>query len=128
MLRRSFIVSLLLCFGLGAAYGAVKTYASGEIVDLEQRTRDRVQMYLVNTPIMTEDPYITIAINANGTRYEGEFLPGSRHELFPGFWKIHETVQLRVDKHFMYLKREDGSEAKFLILSKSPMKSARNSE
>ena len=44
----------------------------------------------------------------------------------PGFWNAGESVVLRLDKHFMYLKREDGSEAKFLIIDKAPLHSARN--
>jgi hypothetical protein len=118
MLRRSFIFSGLLLLAFIAAYGVERTYISGLIVDVQQGTRDRVQLYIVNTPIMTEEPYVTIAVEVNGTRYEGEFLPASRRELFPGFWKNDENVPVRVEKHFIYLKREDGSEAKFLLLNK----------
>jgi hypothetical protein len=77
------------------------------------------------TPILTEDAYVTIAVDVNGKRYEGEFLPGDRHELFPGLWKSDEPVPTRIEKHFLYLKGEDGSEAKFLILSKSPRRCGR---
>lgn len=117
MLRRSLIFPVLLLIAV-IAYGVERTYISGRILEVQQRTRDRVQLYVVNTPIITEDPYVTIAVDVNGTLYEGEFLPASRHELFPSFWKSDEMVALRLEKHFMYLKREDGSEAKFLILSK----------
>jgi hypothetical protein len=75
---------------------------------------------------MTEEPYVTIAVDVDGVRYEGEFLPRSQHEILPGFWKADESVLLRLEKHFMYLKREDGSEVKFLILAKSPSHAPRN--
>jgi hypothetical protein len=111
---------------LSAAHGAQREWVTGKILGLQQHERDRVQLYIVNTPIMTEDPYFTIAVDVNGMRYEGEFLPHSMREFLPGFWTAGESVLLRVDKHFMYLKREDGSEAKFLIIDKAPLHSARN--
>ena len=55
------------------------------------------------------------------------FLPGSRHEMVPSSRESDESVLLRIEKHFMYLKREDGLEAKFLIVSKSPLHSAQES-
>jgi hypothetical protein len=112
---------------LPAAYGVQREYVSGKVTSVQENTRDRVQLYVVNTPIMAEDPYVTIAVDAAGTRYEGEFLPGSRREIFPGSWKTDESVLVRIGKHFMYLKREDGSQAKFLIVSKSPLHSAQES-
>jgi hypothetical protein len=111
---------------LSSVYSAQREYVSGTILELRQQERDRVQLYIVNTPIMTEEPYFTIAVGVNGMRYEGEFLPRTPHEMLPGFWKTDEDVQVRLEKHFMYLKREDGSEAKFLILNKSPLHTAGN--
>jgi len=127
MTRRTTTVWLFVLLALGGARAAQREYLSGTILDIRQQERDRVLLYIVNTPIMTEDPYFTIALDVNGMRYEGEFLPRSQHEMLPSFWKADETVQLRLDKHFMYLKREDGSEVKFLILSKSAIHSAQNS-
>src|ERR1700675_1616306 len=120
MLGRISTVCLIVMLTFAAAQSAQQGYVSGRIVDLQQGSRDCVQLYLVNTPILTEDSYVTFAVDVNGKHYEGEFLPGNRHELFPGLWKTHEPVPTRIEKHFLYLKREDGSEAKFLILSKSP--------
>ncbi len=111
---------------LSAAHGVQREYVTGKIVDIQQHERDKVQLYIVNTPIMTEEPYFTIAVDVNGIRCEGEFLPHTMREFFPGLWSPGENVELRLDKHFMYLKREDGSEAKFLILDKRPVHSARN--
>jgi hypothetical protein len=67
---------------------------------------------------MTEDPYVAISVDLNGRVYEGEFLPRNRQELFPDSWKVDGFVLVRLDKHFMYLKHEDGSEAKFLLMGK----------
>jgi hypothetical protein len=125
---RAVIVSLVALLGVVAARGAQQGFVSGKIVDVQQRSRERVQLYVVNTPIVREDPYVTMSVEVGGTRYDGEFLPSSGHELFPGRWKTDESVQLRIEKHFMYLKREDGSEGKFLIVHKSPLHSARESQ
>jgi hypothetical protein len=120
-------VGLVVLMTLLPTYGVQREYASGKIASVQQHTRDRVQLYVVNTPIVAEDPYVTIAVDVDGTRYEGEFLPGSRREIFPGFWKADESVLVRIEKRFMYLKRADGSEGKFLIVSKSPLHSAQES-
>jgi hypothetical protein len=119
MLRRMVNACSFLLVAVSAGYGVQRDYVSGTIREIRQHERDRVELYIVNTPIVTPEPYYTIAIDVNGTRYQGEFLPHSRHEMLPSFWSADETVRLRLDKHFMYLKREDGSEVKFLILSKS---------
>jgi hypothetical protein len=125
MRRRSICVGLIVLAGLSASYAAQAEYVSGRILDIRQQKRDRVLLYIVNTPIMTEDAYFTISVEVNGTRYEGEFLPRTPHEMLPGLWTADESVQVRLDKHFMYLKREDGSNAKFLIVNKTSEHSAR---
>lgn len=125
MPRRTAISLLLLLMGVAAGYAAQREYLSGTILELRQQERDRVELYIVNTAIVTPEPYYTIAIDVNGMRYEGEFLPHNPHEMLPSFWKADEKVALRIDKHFMYVKREDGSEVKFLILNKSALHAER---
>src|SRR5215472_13163707 len=125
MWRRSAISLFLLLMVVSAGYAAQREYVSGTILELRQQERDRVQLYIVNTAIVTPEPFYIIAIDVNGTRYEGEFLPHNPHEMLPSFWKAEEDVSLRLDKHFMYVKREDGSEVKFLILNKSPLHAER---
>ena len=125
MLRRRAIAFFLVVLAVSAGSAAQREYVSGTILELRQEERDRVQLYIVNTAIVTPEPYYTIAIDVNGTRYEGEFLPHNRHEMLPSFWKADENVSLRLDKHFMYVKREDGSEVKFLILNKSALHAER---
>jgi hypothetical protein len=126
MVTKTLTVWIIVLAALSAAHGAQREWITGKILGLQQHERDRVEFYIVNTPIMTEDSYFTIAVDVNGIRYEGEFLPHTTREFFPGFSTAGESVVLRLDKHFMYLKREDGSEAKFLIIDKAPLHSARN--
>jgi hypothetical protein len=121
MLRRIATSCLFLLAAISAGFGVQREYVSGTILEIRELERDRVQLYIVNTAITTEEPYYTIAVDVNGTRYEGEYLPHNLREMLPGFWKPDASVVLRVDKHFMYLKREDGSEAKFLILKRSQL-------
>jgi hypothetical protein len=128
MLRQRAIAFFLVLLAASAAYAAQRGYVSGTILELRQEERDRVQFYIVNTAIVAPEPYYTIAIDVNGTRYEGEFLPHNRHEGLPSFWKADENVSLRLDKHFMYVKREDGSEVKFLILNKSALHAERSTD
>jgi len=125
MLRRIATSCFLLLAAVSAAYGLQREYVSGTILEIRQLERDRVQLYIVNTAILTEEPYYTLAVDVNGTRYEAEFLPRNAHEMLPSFWKAEESISLRLDKHFMFVKREDGSEAKFLILNKSPLRAER---
>jgi hypothetical protein len=123
--RRTAISLFLLLMVVSAGYAAQREYVSGTILELRQQERDRVQLYIVNTAIVTPEPFYTIAIDVNGTRYEGEFLPRNPHQMLPSFWKADEGVSLRLDRHFMYVKREDGSEVKFLILNKSALHAER---
>jgi len=125
MLRRIAISLSVFLVAVSASYAAQREYVSGTILELRQQERDRVQLYIVNTAIVTPESYYTIAIDVNGTRFEGEFLPHNPHEMLPTFWKAEENVSLRLDKHFMYVKREDGSEVKFLILNKSALHAER---
>jgi len=121
MLRRIATSCILLLAAVSVAHGVQREYIAGTILEIRELERDRVQLYVVNTAIMTEEPYYTLAVDVDGTRYEGEFLPRNSHEMLPSFWKAEESISLRLDKHFMYVKREDGSEVKFLILKKSSL-------
>jgi hypothetical protein len=125
MLRRIATSCTLLLALVSAAYGVQREYVAGTILEIRELERDRVQLYVVNTAIMTEEPYYTLAVDVDGTCYEGEFLPRNSHEMLPSFWRAEESISLRLDKHFMYVKREDGSEVKFLVLKKSSLHAER---
>jgi hypothetical protein len=122
------LLVVLFAFAPSPTLAIQKEYSTGRIVDIQERSRDRVLLYLVNTPIMADDPYFTVSVEVNGTVYESEYLPPNLRQPFPGFWKVDEAVLLRVDKHFLYLKRSDGSEAKFLITGKSHLPAIRETQ
>jgi hypothetical protein len=125
MKRRILLLGTVLLTAMTGIDAVQRDDVTGKIVDVQERTRDRVLLYQVNTPIMTEDPYVTISVDVNGIVYKGELLPRNHQEVFSDIWKARETVQLRLDKHFMYLRREDGSEVKFLVIGKARPQSAR---
>ncbi len=127
MKRRVLLLGTVLLTAMTGIDAIQRDHVIGKIVDVQERTRDRGLLYQVNTPIMTEDSYVTISVDVNGIVYEGELLPRNHQEVFSDIWKARETVQLRLDKHFMYLGREDGSEAKFLVTGKARPQSARES-
>lgn len=99
---------------------AQRGYVKGTLVSIAERSRDRVLFYQVNTPIMTEDAYLSATIIVNDTCYDGEYDPWRTKGPLPIPWKAGDTVSLRLEKRFFYLKRPDGIETKFEIVHKGP--------
>jgi hypothetical protein len=113
-----FVLSLT----VSCSYGAVKPYSTGKFIDIQQKTRDKVDMYLVNTPITTPVPYFQISVEFGNTDYVAEYTPRHSEEELPEAWKPGENVQGRIEKHFLYLKRPDGTEMKFVIDKRTAVK------
>jgi|KBSMisStaDraftv2_1062788.scaffolds.fasta_scaffold418522_2 hypothetical protein len=67
---------------------------------------------------MTEDAYLSVTITVNGMNYEGEYDPWRTKGPLPILWKAGDSVSVRMEKHFFYLKRPDGGETKFEIVRK----------
>lgn len=110
------LVALVLFLGSGASSLAVEsTYFPLTIVRAEQKTRDRVVYWVVNTPLYHEDPYFEVAVRAGGTVVVGEREPRNAHEMLPEDWKPGAKVQGRVDKHHLFLRRPNGTEVRFII-------------
>lgn len=116
----------ILIFGLGLVTLPVvcatqKPYAQGKFVAIQQKSRDRVDMYLVNTPITTAVPYFEITVEFGEVDYLAEYTPRHSGEELPEAWRPDEAVRGRVDKHHLYLLRPDGSEIEFIIEKKAPV-------
>jgi hypothetical protein len=124
-MRRALLVALF-SLGFGAALYAVE---SGEltmtIVRAEQKTRDRVVAWVVNTPIYRQDVYFEVAVRASGNILEAEYEPGSPGETLPAFWKPGAEVQGRVRGHSLFLKRPNGAEIRFVILKRTAVSAAK---
>ena len=117
MLRRTILLPLILMLSLAVpySYGAQKPYSTGKFLDVQQKTRDKVDMYLVNTPVTTTVPYFEISVEFGNADYVAEYAPRHSSEQLPEAWRPGESVQGRVDKHHVYLQRPDGSELTFII-------------
>ena len=68
---------LLLIVAAPAGWAVEHQYATAKIVDVQRKTRTRVDMYLVNTPVGTEIPYFVMTVQLNQTQYIAEFTPGT---------------------------------------------------
>src|ERR1700730_11994687 len=110
-----FILSLM----APSSYGAQKPYSTGRFLKIQQKTRDKVDLYLVNTPVTTAVPYFEISIEFGDTDYVAEYTPRHSAEELPEAWRPGETVEGRVDKHHVYLQRPDGSELMFTITKRT---------
>jgi hypothetical protein len=121
MLRRTLLLTLIFIVSLAAPclYAAQKPYSTGKLLDIRQKTRDKVDMYLVNTPVTTAVPYFEISVEFGNTDYVAEYTPRHSSEELPEAWKAGETVQGRLEKHYIYLRRPDGSELPFTITKRT---------
>src|ERR1700730_3682516 len=66
---------LILSLMAPSSYGAQKPYSTGRFLEIQQKTRDKVDLYLVNTPVTTAVPYFEISIEFGDTDYVAEYTP-----------------------------------------------------
>jgi hypothetical protein len=115
-MRRGFLIALWLLLGSGTGLFAVENgRLSFTIVRAEQKTRDRVVYYVVNTPLYREEPYFEVEVRAAGTLLVGEYEPRHAGELLPANWTPGALVQGRVEKRHLYLRRPNGTDLSFVI-------------
>ncbi|MBZ5548882.1 MAG: hypothetical protein LAO22_13170 [Acidobacteriia bacterium] len=118
-MRRRVLLTLLL-LGLSASSFAVESgLLTLTIVRAEQKTRDRVLLYLVDTPIYQEDPVFEVAVRAGGLVVVGERDPEHKWETLPADWKPGALVEGRIEKHRLYLRRPNGTYVRFIITSRT---------
>ena len=97
-------------------------YSTAKIVDVQRKTREKVNMYLVNTPVGTEVPYFELTLRLNQTDYTAEFGPRHDDEELPAEWHSGADVSARLEKHYLFLKRSDGTELRWMITKHKPGK------
>ena len=121
---RRLLLALCLLVGIAVPCVAVESgYQPLTIVRAEQRTRDRLLLYLVDTPIYQEDPYFEVEVRSGDRLLVAERDPGKKWETLPIDWKPGTTVKGRVDKHHLYLQRPNGTEVQFLIVRRTKVAS-----
>jgi hypothetical protein len=113
-----FVFSLLLA---PSGFGAEKPYTPGKLMDVQQKSRDKVDMYLVNTPVTTTVPYFELTVEVGNTDYVAEYTPRHSQEELPQDWKPGINVEVRVEKRHLFLKRPDGSEMQWIITKRIPV-------
>ena len=117
MLRWTSVLLLLCTLSVATpfVYAVEKPYLTGKFLAVQQKTREKVDMYLVNTPVTTAVPYFEISVEFGDTNYVAEYTPRHSSEELPDAWKPGENVQGRIEKHRLYLRRPDGSDVPFII-------------
>jgi hypothetical protein len=117
---RRVLFTLCVLVGAGVFCVAVESgYQPLTIVRAEQKTRDRLLLYLVDTPIYNEDPYFEVEVRSGGRSLVAERDPERKSEMLPIDWKPGANVKGRVDKHHLYLQRPNGTEVQFLIVRRT---------
>ena len=114
---------------LASAASAVekKGVQSGVVLTVEQKTRSRVQYYIVNTPVTAEDPYLQMEIDSGGLVYTVEYEPHSAQEVLPDGCMPGQAVKVRLEKHNLFVQCLDSpAEMRWSIQKKT--RSAPDSE
>ena len=115
-MRYRFAIALVLFLRLGAVcFGVERGPLSLTILSANQKTRDRIVYYVVNTPLYHEDPYFEVAVRAGESTLVGEREPRNSAERLPVDWKPGVVVRGRVDGHHIFLQRSNGTEVRFII-------------
>ena len=118
-MRRGHLVTLFLLIIGASAYAVESGEQPMTIVRAEQKTRDRVVAWVVDTPIYQQDPYFEVVVQVGGKLLQAERDPENAFETLPVFWKPGVKVQGRVRGHSLFLKRPNGVETRFVILKRS---------
>ncbi len=119
-MRRWALLTPLVIAGLGLISVAVENgLQTFTIVQAQQKTRDRVLLYLVNTPIYQQDPYFEVVVRAGDQILAGERDLEHKWEALPVDWVPGARVEGRVDKHYLYLRQPNGTYLRFIITSRT---------
>jgi len=118
MRRLPLFPGIAIVFWISLASATQPHYFKGKLVSIEQKTRSRVLYYQVNTPVTKEDPYYEIGVDVNGTTYIGIYTPRHEDDTPPDSWKAGETVDTRLEKHYIYLKPPGGPDMKLELVKR----------
>src|SRR5437763_12097254 len=86
------LIMVQFCWGVG------RQYSLGRIIEVQQKSRDKVDMYLVNTPVTTAVPYFEMTVRVGDTGYLAEYSPRHSGEELPSDWATGADVGVRVEK------------------------------
>ena len=105
------ILSCLLFCAVAVAPAAEKASASqpGVMLAVEKKSHSRVQYYVVNTPVTTEDPYFEAEIDSGGFVYIVEYEPRRADEELPDGCLAGQAVRVRVDHKKLFVQCLDST-------------------
>lgn len=121
-MRRYLVASFLVFLSVSSLFAAHKAeqYQTGKIVDVQQKTSSEVLYYLVNTPVTRDTPYFEVSIQVKDVLYLAQYTPRHSADGWPDEWKPGAEVQVRLNKHEVFVKRPEGGEIQFAIEKRSP--------
>ncbi|MDP9158687.1 MAG: hypothetical protein M3O09_00450 [Acidobacteriota bacterium] len=121
-MRRYLTASFLVFLFFSSLFAAHKPeqYQTGKIVEVQQKTNSEVLYYLVNTPVTRDTPYFEVSIQVKDFLYRAQYTPRHSADGLPEDWKPEAEVQVRLNKHELFVKRPEGGEIQFAIEKRSP--------
>jgi hypothetical protein len=115
-------VLLMLLLSVPALQAAEKQYGPGRIVSLEKKAHERVLYYLVNTPVMQDDPYYEISLQQGTWLYLAEYTPRRAADSLPDEWKPGADIQIKLtDKHHAWVRSAGGPDLQVIVLKRVPV-------
>lgn len=113
-------------FSLPGLRAAEKPFETGKIVDVQQKAHTRVLYCLVNTPVTQDDPYYELSAQVRDSLYLAEYIPVHAAHTLPDDWQPGSTLEARVEKHSLYLRRSGGEELQLRIVKRTTVLPTRN--
>src|ERR1700680_2307857 len=112
---------LAVLVSLPGLQAAEKQYGTSRIVSVEKKSRERVLYYLVNTPVMQDDPYYELSLQQSNWLYMAEYTPRHAADSLPDDWTPATEVQMKLaDKHHLFVKEPGGRELQLTIVKRMP--------
>ncbi len=112
---------LVVLVSLPSLQAAEKLYGPGRIVSVEKKAHERVLYYLVNTPVMQDDPYYEVSLQQGNWLYLAEYTPRHAADSLPDDWKPGAEVQMKLaDKHHAWVKLPGGHELQVIVVKRLP--------
>ena len=111
---RGWVITFATLVLLASTVGAVekKGVQPGVVLTVEHKTRSRVQYYIVNTPVTTEDPYLEMEVDSGGLVYTVDYEPHSAQEVLPDGCMPGQAVKVRLEsKHNLLVQCLDSPTA-----------------
>jgi len=82
----------------------LKKTQPGVILTVEKKAHSHVQYYVVNTPVMADDPYFEAEIDSGGFVYTAEYEPRTSDEVLPDGCLAGQAVNVRVDHRHLFMQ------------------------